>query len=85
MGKGTEDAEPLTGVFYICENCDTPIAENQKPKMLRASQWKSTVEAKDKRYAGFHLNRLYSPWVIPIHEINTIHETITTLPLWIHP
>ena len=37
--------------------------ENQKPKMLRAGKWKPTVEPQDKRHAGFHLNRLYSPWV----------------------
>ncbi|MGK7949940.1 MAG: phage terminase large subunit family protein [Xenococcaceae cyanobacterium] len=61
--KGTERADPESGVYYICEKCYRPIAENQKPKMLRAGKWKATVEPKDKRHAGFHLNRLYSPWV----------------------
>jgi phage terminase large subunit GpA-like protein len=44
---------------YLCEACDTPIAEHHKPKMLELGQWQAQAES---RTAGFHLSSLYSPW-----------------------
>ena len=60
--KGSEDADPTTGVYYICESCQTPIAESHKSRMIANGQWKATAKAKDRRHAGFHINRFYSPW-----------------------
>jgi phage terminase large subunit GpA-like protein len=61
-GKGTDDAEPLSGVYYICEECDRPIEEKHKTKMLEKGEWRATAKAKNPKHAGFHLNRLCSPW-----------------------
>ncbi|MGK7899356.1 MAG: phage terminase large subunit family protein [Xenococcus sp. (in: cyanobacteria)] len=30
VGKGTCEAEPLSGVYFICEKCDRPIEEKYK-------------------------------------------------------
>ena len=62
VGKGTPTADPLAGVYYICENCDRPISESNKRAMMSKGQWQSTAKADDPKHAGFHLNRLYSPW-----------------------
>ena len=61
-GKNTPEAEPLSGVYYICENCNTPIDENLKAQMLRKGEWRATATAKDPKHVGFHINRFYSPW-----------------------
>lgn len=61
-GKDTTNADPLSGVYYICEACNAPIAEKQKAAMLRQGQWQATAVAKDPKHIGFHLNRFYSPW-----------------------
>lgn len=60
--KGTERADPVLGVYYICEGCDRPIEEKYKAQMIRSGEWRATAVAKDARHAGFHLNRLCSPW-----------------------
>lgn len=62
-GKGTKDFKPDLGVFYICENCETPIAESSKSKMVEAGQWIATATAENPNHIGFHCNRLISPWV----------------------
>ena len=61
-GKDTDDADPLSGVYYICEKCDRPIEEKYKAKMVRQGEWQATAVADDPRHAGFHINRLSSPW-----------------------
>jgi phage terminase large subunit GpA-like protein len=61
-GKDTVDADPVSGVYYICEKCDRPIEERYKTKMLSAGEWRATAKAKNPKHAGFHLNRLCSPW-----------------------
>ncbi len=43
---------------YICESCDTAIAEHHKTWMLEHGEWRATAEGKT---AGFHLSSLYSP------------------------
>ncbi len=60
--KDTEKADPLSGVYYICENCDRPIEEKYKLQMLRDGEWRATATAKDPKHVGFHINRYYSPW-----------------------
>jgi len=45
---------------YVCESCDTPIAEHHKTWMLEHGEWRATVEGTGKT-AGFHLSSLYSP------------------------
>jgi phage terminase large subunit GpA-like protein len=52
--------EPQTAA-YICESCETPIAEHHKSWMLEHGQWRSMVEGYAGRTAGFHLSSLYSP------------------------
>ncbi len=43
---------------YICEACDTAIAEHHKTWMLEHGEWRSMADGKT---AGFHLSSLYSP------------------------
>ena len=43
---------------YICEDCDTAIAEHHKTWMLENGEWRSMADGKT---AGFHLSSLYSP------------------------
>lgn len=43
---------------YICEACDTAIAEHHKTWMLEHGEWRAMGEGKT---AGFHLSSLYSP------------------------
>ncbi len=45
---------------YVCESCDTAIAEHHKTWMLEHGEWRATVETAGKT-AGFHLSSLYSP------------------------
>ncbi len=45
---------------YICEACDTAIAEHHKTWMLEHGEWRATVDVTGKT-AGFHLSSLYSP------------------------
>ncbi|MCC5975889.1 MAG: phage terminase large subunit family protein, partial [Rubellimicrobium sp.] len=46
---------------YICEGCDTPIAEHHKTAMLAAGEWRATATAADPLTVGYHLSALYSP------------------------
>jgi phage terminase large subunit GpA-like protein len=62
-GKGTEDYKPDMGVYYICESCETPIAESSKLSMVLAGEWIATATANNPHHVGFHCNRLISPWV----------------------
>ena len=43
---------------YICEACDTAIAEHHKTWMLEHGEWRAMADGKT---AGFHLSSLYSP------------------------
>ena len=61
-GKDLDSADPLSGVYYICESCNSPIEEKYKSQMLQQGQWQATAVAKDPRHIGFHINRFYSPW-----------------------
>lgn len=45
---------------YVCETCDTAIAEHHKTAMLAAGEWRA-LAASNGRTAGFHLSSLYSP------------------------
>jgi len=45
---------------YVCETCDTAIAEHHKTAMLAAGEWRA-LAARNGRTAGFHLSSLYSP------------------------
>jgi phage terminase large subunit GpA-like protein len=44
---------------YLCEDCETAIAEHHKPRMLELGEW---VAQGIGTSAGFHLSSLYSPW-----------------------
>ncbi len=54
-----ERGRPETAV-YVCESCETPIAEHHKTWMLEHGQWRATAPGNG-RTAGFHLSSLYSP------------------------
>ena len=45
---------------YICESCDTAIAEHHKTWMLEHGEWRAMSQVPAKT-AGFHLSSLYSP------------------------
>lgn len=61
VGKGTDEADPHSGVYYICEKCDRPIEEKEKPAMVKDGEWQATTVSQDGT-VGFHLNELYSFW-----------------------
>ncbi|AFZ38404.1 terminase GpA (plasmid) [Stanieria cyanosphaera PCC 7437] len=62
-GKGSNDFNPDLGVYYICESCETPIAESYKSSMVRSGEWIATAKPENANHVGFHCNRLISPWV----------------------
>ena len=53
-----ERGQPETAA-YLCEECETPIAEHHKSRMLELGEW---VAQGIGTSAGFHLSSLYSPW-----------------------
>ena len=53
-----ERGEPDTAA-YLCEACETAIAEHHKPRMLELGEWMAQGTGTS---AGFHLSSLYSPW-----------------------
>ena len=55
-----DKGQPETAA-YICESCDTAIAEHHKTWMLEHGEWRSMVDDATGRTAGFHLSSLYSP------------------------
>ncbi len=46
---------------YVCESCDTAIAESHKSWMLEHGKWRAMAPENGARTAGFHLSSLYSP------------------------
>src|SRR5690606_18695400 len=46
---------------YVCEGCDTAIAEHHKSAMLSQGEWQATARAADPDTIGYHLSALYSP------------------------
>jgi phage terminase large subunit GpA-like protein len=55
------DRANLSWACYQCGNCGKDIGERHKMKMIRHGEWvKQRPEVK--HHAGFHINRLYSPW-----------------------
>jgi phage terminase large subunit GpA-like protein len=55
-----EKGRPETAA-YVCEGCETAIAEHHKTAMLEAGTWQPTAEPSDPTTIGFHLSALYSP------------------------
>ena len=53
-----ERGQPGTAA-YLCEECEVPIAEHHKPRMLELGEWMALGSGTS---AGFHLSSLYSPW-----------------------
>lgn len=46
---------------YICESCDTAIAEHHKTWMLERGEWRAMAQDASPKTVGFHLSSLYSP------------------------
>jgi len=46
---------------YVCESCDTAIAEHHKTWMLEHGEWRAMFSDSPGKTAGFHLSSLYSP------------------------
>ena len=46
---------------YVCESCETPIAEHHKTEMLARGDWRATAVSTNPHAIGFHLSALYSP------------------------
>ena len=55
-----EKGLPATAA-YVCESCDTPIAEHHKTWMLEKGEWRTMAPENGIKTAGFHLSSLYSP------------------------
>ena len=47
--------------WYECIQCNQAILDKHKPEMLREGRWKP--EQPGEKWAGFHLNSLYAPWL----------------------
>ncbi len=54
-----DKGQPATAA-YVCESCDTAIAEHHKTWMLEHGEWRAMADTSGKT-AGFHLSSLYSP------------------------
>ena len=68
----------------VCEENGCVIEERDKPKMLRAGEWRATA-AGDGRTAGFHLSALYSPfelWGDIADEFLTVRRDPLRLQPW---
>jgi len=48
-------------VYYSCKYCGEAISEGHKNTFLAEGEWVPTVETKNKKARGYHLNSLYSP------------------------
>jgi len=48
--------------YYACPHCGAVIEDKHKYAMLRSGRWLATAESDG--VAGFHINELYSPWVL---------------------
>ena len=55
------DKDNLSWIYYECSNCQEKIPERFKLRMLRGGEWRKQ-RPQVKHHAGFHINRLYSPW-----------------------
>jgi phage terminase large subunit GpA-like protein len=55
-----DKGQPETAA-YICESCDTAIAEHHKTWMLEHGEWRAMITDGAGKTAGFHLSSLYSP------------------------
>jgi hypothetical protein len=55
-----DKGQPETAA-YICESCDTAIAEHHKTWMLEHGEWRAMAPMAAGKTAGFHLSSLYSP------------------------
>ncbi|MCT0216088.1 phage terminase large subunit family protein, partial [Synechococcus sp. CS-1330] len=55
-----DKGQPETAA-YICESCDTTIAEHHKTWMLEHGEWRAMAPENSAKTAGFHLSSLYSP------------------------
>jgi phage terminase large subunit GpA-like protein len=62
-----DKGQPETAA-YICESCDTAIAEHHKTWMLEHGEWRAMITDGAGKTAGFHLSSLYSPvgWRLPL-------------------
>jgi len=54
------DGKPELAMM-ICVQCEEPIEEYHKPKMLAEGEWRATAETDNPRWRGYHLSALYSP------------------------
>lgn len=55
-----DKGQPETAA-YICESCDSAIAEHHKTWMLEQGEWRAMAPENGSKTAGFHLSSLYSP------------------------
>ena len=55
-----EKGQPQSAA-YVCESCNTPIAEHHKTQMLANGQWQAMAPENQGATVGFHLSSLYSP------------------------
>lgn len=80
------DGDPESA-YYVCESCGVVIVDSDKPAMLSAGEWRATAEPKRAGVASFHINELYSPWVMFGHMASAFYEAKNfpdTLRTWVN-
>ena len=55
---------------YECEKCGVHWSDAQRWQNIKKGKWKSTKKPKIKSVAGFHLNEIYSSWVVLERMVN---------------
>ncbi len=70
---------------YECEHCRTLIPNHAKGAMLRGGRWEATAPFRNT--AGFHISKLYSPWVpwpAFVEEFLKAKKHPETLKVWVN-
>jgi phage terminase large subunit GpA-like protein len=71
--------------FYSCEHCAAVITDADKHAMMQRGEW--IAEKEFSGTAGFHINELYSPWVLFSEVVQNFLEarlTPETLKTWVN-
>lgn len=82
--EGDERHRPETAV-YVCEHNGCIITDSEKLEMLQHGEW--IAEAPFQGIIGFHINELYSPWVMfgqTVSEFLKAKKLPETLKTWVN-
>lgn len=59
--KPVFEAGKLQGVYYQCRECNEPIKNHHKTKMLNRGRWTPTAVSSNDLFRSYHISSLYSP------------------------